>query len=97
MKMKIGIACIFLLLFVTFIYKFASTPREDVKIQVFHLNTATKEDLMKLNGVGSAIADRILTYRETAGFTKKEDIKKVKGIGDKLYEKIKKNIEVEAK
>ena len=57
------------------------------------INTASKEDLMTLSGIGEAKADLIINYRnENGGFKSIEDIKSVKGIGDALYEKIKDNI-----
>ncbi len=57
---------------------------------LININTATKEQLMTINGIGSSKADDILLYRETDGlFTKIEDIKNVSGIGDTTFEKIK--------
>ncbi|HNX64770.1 MAG TPA: helix-hairpin-helix domain-containing protein [Oscillospiraceae bacterium] len=57
------------------------------------INTAGKELLMSLNGVGDTIADRIIQYRTSGNyFHKTEDIKNVKGIGDSLFEKIKDHI-----
>ena len=54
-----------------------------------NLNTATKEELMTLTGIGEAKADDIISYRNTNPFTQVEDIKKVKGIGDSIFDKIK--------
>ena len=57
------------------------------------INSATKEQLMTLSGVGESKASAIISYREeNGGFKELEDIKKVSGIGDALYEKIKDNI-----
>lgn len=54
-----------------------------------NLNTATKEQLTTLPGIGDAKADAILTYREEHGmFAKPEDIKNVSGIGDATYQKL---------
>ncbi|MFA6455668.1 MAG: ComEA family DNA-binding protein [Bacteroidota bacterium] len=59
------------------------------------LNTATKADLMELPGIGEAMADRILLYREEKGPIKKiDELRKVKGIGEKKFEKLKPHIEV---
>ena len=55
-----------------------------------NLNTATKEELMTLPGIGEAKADSILTYRESAGgFQSIEQIKEIEGIKDGVFEKIK--------
>ena len=60
-----------------------------------NLNTASKEELMTLRGIGSARAEDIIRYRETNGkFQKIEDIKKVSGIKDAAFEKIKDQITV---
>ena len=61
-----------------------------------NINTASKEELMQLEGVGSAIAERIVEYREANGpFEAPEDIMNVKGIGESTYEKNKDRITVE--
>jgi competence protein ComEA len=59
-----------------------------------NINTASKEELESLEGIGSSKADSIIEYREKNTFISIEDIKNVNGIGDSLYEKIKDIIEV---
>lgn len=55
-----------------------------------NINTATAEELDTLPGIGPAIAQRIIEYRQTNGpFQSIEEIKNVSGIGDKLFEKLK--------
>lgn len=60
-----------------------------------NINTATKEELMKLDGIGEVKARRIIEYRSTVGpFQRIEDIMRVNGIGVKTFEAIKGNITV---
>lgn len=67
-----------------------STNNSNSKVSI---NSASKEELMTLNGVGEAKAQKIIEYREKNGqFKSIEDIKNVSGIGDSMYEKIKDNI-----
>ncbi len=55
-----------------------------------NLNTATKEELEAVNGIGPSLAGAILQYRSDNGrFNQMEDLKEVPGIGDKTYEKLK--------
>ena len=69
----------------------SSTPNGDV----ININTANKEQLMKISGVGKTKAEAIISFREKNGdFKKKEDITKVRGIGKATFEKIKDKIEV---
>jgi competence protein ComEA len=53
-----------------------------------NLNTATKDELMTIDGVGEVLAGRIIEYRESFGFRSVEDLKNVDGIGDVMYERI---------
>lgn len=65
----------------------------DSKLELISINTATKEELMTLTGIGESKAIAIIEYRNSNGkFQKIEDIKNVSGIGDALFEKIKSNI-----
>ncbi len=63
--------------------------------KIIRLNSASLEELDKLDGVGPAIAQRIIDYRTTnGGFKSVEEIKLVPGIGDKMFEKIKAEIQL---
>ncbi|HHX17276.1 MAG TPA: competence protein ComEA [Clostridium sp.] len=54
-----------------------------------NINSASKEQLTTLPGVGPAIADNIIAFRqENGGFDKIEDIMNVSGIGDAKYKKL---------
>lgn len=60
------------------------------------LNTASKNELMTLKGVGESKAQAIIEYRKTNKFNSIEDIKNVKGIGDKIYNDNKDKMSVNA-
>ena len=58
-----------------------------------NINTASKELLMTLSGIGESKAEQIIKYRNEIGLFKTiEDIKNVSGIGDSAFEKIKDSI-----
>lgn len=60
-----------------------------------NLNTAGKELLTTLPGIGDAKADAILQYREeNGGFSSIEEIMQIEGIKEKVFEKIRDLIEV---
>lgn len=61
-----------------------------------NLNTATLEQLDSLPGIGPAIGQRIIDYRDSiGGFTSIEEITQVSGIGQATFAKIKDQITVE--
>lgn len=60
-----------------------------------NLNTASRQELCTLPGIGETKADAILAYRSAHGsFSRIEEIKKIPGIKDKLFLKIKSKISV---
>ena len=60
-----------------------------------NINTAGKEALMTLSGIGESKAEDIIRYREeSGGFKKIEDIMKVPGIKNAGFQKIKDRITV---
>lgn len=76
--------------------KSPSDSYENTQIEKVNINTADKNTLSEnLTGVGPAIAERIISYRNHyGGFQTIYELKNVKGIGDKIFEKIKDNITV---
>jgi competence protein ComEA len=62
-----------------------SHAKADAKI---NLNEASKGELMKLDGVGAAAAQKIIAYREAHGpFKRIHDLEKVEGVGKAVLEK----------
>ncbi len=60
-----------------------------------NINRAGIYDLQALPGIGPAIAERIIAYRDSAGnFQNIEDLKKIKGIGPVKFEKLKNKVTV---
>lgn len=63
--------------------------------EMVNINTADAEGLKKLKGIGPAMAQRIIDYREANGsFQAPEDIMQVKGIGKAKYAKLKEQIAI---
>lgn len=70
--------------------------KSDELNMVVNINTASLEELSKINGIGESTAKKIIDYREKNGnFKAIEDIMNVSGIGEKKYEQIKKYITIE--
>ncbi|PWX23666.1 ComEA family DNA-binding protein [Clostridium perfringens] len=62
---------------------------------IININTASKETLMTLNGIGESKAQAIIDYRdEIGGFKSVDDTTNVSGIGEKTLEKIKDKISI---
>ena len=60
-----------------------------------NLNTATKEELVALSGIGPAKAQAIIDYRsQHGGFKSVDELKDVKGIGARRFEKLKAELTV---
>ncbi|MEW5898248.1 MAG: ComEA family DNA-binding protein [Bacillota bacterium] len=62
---------------------------------LININTAGQKELESLPGIGPALAERIIQYREKNGpFLSPEDIKNVSGIGEKRFEQLKDKITI---
>ena len=73
----------------------SDTGNPAVPVGPVNINRATVEELDTLPGIGPAIAQRIVDYREAFGdFATIEDLKKVNGIGPATFEKLKDQITV---
>ncbi|MDD6070626.1 MAG: helix-hairpin-helix domain-containing protein [Clostridiales bacterium] len=60
-----------------------------------NINTASKEELMSLSGIGESKADMIIQYREEHGsFESIESLMEIPGIKEGVYNKIKSEIKV---
>src|SRR5581483_11894466 len=69
----------------------AGTARSRVNI-----NAADVKELMTLDGIGRAVAQRIVEYRRAHGpFKKPEEIRRVSGVGPGLWERNRDRIVVE--
>ena len=70
-------------------------PGMSASLNKVNLNTATKEELMGLRGIGEARAEDIIRFRqERGGFKQIEDIMEISGIKDAAFQKIKDDITV---
>lgn len=73
----------------------ANTSEEKLVSEKVNINTANKEELDTLPGIGPSTAEKIINYRKENGkFKSIEEIKDVSGIGDSKYENIKDMIDI---
>lgn len=67
----------------------APIPAASGSSSLININTAGPSELDKLPGIGPALAERIMQYRDEHGpFTQPEDLMDVSGIGPKTFEKM---------
>ena len=74
------------------------TPEADItpeEAPLVDINTADSAALQKLPGIGPALAERILSYREEHGpFRSVEELLKVSGIGEATLEGLRREVTV---
>ncbi|WP_235921997.1 ComEA family DNA-binding protein [Flavobacterium phycosphaerae] len=71
-------------------------PKKE-KIAILDINQATKEDLMKVYGIGDKISDRILEQREKLGsFVSMEQMQDIWGLSPEVVEKLKTSFAVKS-
>ncbi len=62
---------------------------EEIDLALVNVNTAGKEELATLPGIGESLAERIIQEREENGpFAQVEDLLRVSGIGEKKLEEL---------
>lgn len=61
-------------------------PKQEVVGSKININTASKETLELLPGIGAGTAEQIIAYRNENGpFTHVEQLKLIEGLGNKRY------------
>lgn len=70
---------------------FFKKKKEEIN-EAININTASKAELMRIDGIGEKTALAIIKYRQNTPFEKIEDIMKIRGIGKKKFEKFKDKI-----
>ena len=62
-----------------------------------NLQTASKEELMEIKGIGDKKAEQIIEYRKTNTISNPDDLKNIKGFGDSIVGEVKKENSVDKK
>lgn len=61
-------------------------------MSVDEINSASKEELMKIKGIGEHKADALIKHRALTPFTTLSDVQTVKGIGSVLLSNLEHNV-----
>jgi competence protein ComEA len=70
----------------------APAAKADAKKEPLDINSATKDELKALPGIGDAYADKIIKGRGKAGYSGKDDLLKKKILNEKTYDGVKEMI-----
>lgn len=70
----------------------APAPKAEAKKEPLDINSATKDELKALPGIGDAYADKIIKGRGKAGYSGKDDLLKKKVLNEKTYDGVKEMI-----
>ena len=66
-----------------------SNEKEINTISKININTASKEELINIYGIGEKRADKIISYRQTKKIKSFEELKSLIGVSNEIIEKIK--------
>lgn len=77
------------------LFALAALVMSAVAMAAVDVNTATKDQLIALPGIGPSKAQAIVDYRTQHGpFKSVDEVRKVKGIGEKLFQQIRPELSV---
>lgn len=77
-----------------------AAPKTETKVEaavskMVNINKATLEELQTVRGIGPALAERVILYRDEHGhFERPEDLVNVRGIGEAKFQKIRSQISI---
>ena len=66
-------------------------------LATINLNTANKDELMRIKGIGNKKAEQILMYRKTNSLNSPMDLKNIKGFGKKIISNVKNDVKKKSK
>ncbi len=69
-------------------YTNSAAKKKALPTRKVNISSATKAELIRLPGIGEAMAERIIAQRKSTPFTSANDLMQVKGIGKKKFEKL---------
>lgn len=79
-----------LLIILSVLFMFAAPLTLSAQQNKINVNTASVEELVKINGIGDSTANNIIeTREEIGGFESFDDLLEVNGIGEKTLENMK--------